>query len=136
GGKGIHIVIPLQRRHSWEEVKGFAQSIAQYLARLMPKHFSAVSGPKNRVGKIFIDYLRNGRGATAVEPYSLRAREGLPVSVPIYREELQSLKGANVWTLRNLFERLEEQGEDGPWSAMSQVKQSITLAMRKQMGQG
>jgi bifunctional non-homologous end joining protein LigD len=135
GGKGIHIVIPLMRRHSWDQVKGFAQGIAQYLARLMPKHFSAVSGPKNRVGKIFIDYLRNGRGATAVEPYSLRAREGLPVSVPIDRDELAQLKGANLWTLRNLFERLEEQGEDGPWSAMGQVRQSITAAMRTRMGQ-
>src|SRR5690606_3286483 len=89
GGKGMHIVVPIARRHDWDEVKGFAQAIARHMAELMPDRFSAVSGPKNRVGRIFIDYLRNGRGATAVAAYSLRARDGLPVSMPIHREELR-----------------------------------------------
>ncbi|MEM8120375.1 hypothetical protein Q4R94_23175, partial [Morganella morganii] len=71
-----------ERRHGWDEVKDFAQAISQHLARLMPERFSAVSGPRNRVGKIFVDYLRNSRGASTVAAYSVRAREGLPVSVP------------------------------------------------------
>src|SRR5690606_34258063 len=88
GGKGLHIVVPIGRRLGWEAVKDFSQAIAQHMARLLPERFSAVSGPKNRVGKIYIDYLRNGRGATSVAAYSLRAREGLPVSTPIHLDEL------------------------------------------------
>ncbi|MDC6641571.1 hypothetical protein OEZ79_25730, partial [Leclercia adecarboxylata] len=112
GGKGLHIVVPLDPVHDWGEVKGFSQAIAKYLAKLLPTHFSAVSGPKNRVGRIFIDYLRNSRGASTVAAYSARARDGLPVSVPVYREELAELKGANRWTVRNLMERLHELGAD------------------------
>ena len=121
GGKGMHIVVPIARRHDWEEVKGFAQAIARHMAELMPDRFSAVSGPKNRVGKIFIDYLRNGRGATAVAAYSLRARDGLPVSMPIHREELRELKGAGQWTLRDVLARLDELGDDQPWKEMGKV---------------
>src|SRR5690606_25656530 len=62
GGKGLHILVPLQPVHDWSEVKGFSQAIARYLAKLLPQHFSAVSGPKNRIGRIFIDYLRNSQG--------------------------------------------------------------------------
>ena len=75
GGKGLHIVVPLDPVHDWSEVKSFSQAIARHLAKLLPSHFSAVSGPKNRVGRIFIDYLRNSRGASTVAPYSVRARE-------------------------------------------------------------
>ncbi len=107
GGKGMHLLVPLERRHGWDEVKDFAQAISQHLARLMPERFSAVSGPRNRVGKIFVDYLRNSRGASTVAAYSVRAREGLPVSVPVFREELDSLQGANQWNLRSLPQRLD-----------------------------
>ncbi|HCG40374.1 MAG: ATP-dependent DNA ligase [Pseudomonas sp. K35] len=134
GGKGIHIVVPLDPVHDWSEVKAFSQAIAKYLAKLLPSHFSAVSGPKNRVGRIFIDYLRNSRGASTVAPYSVRAREGLPVSVPIHREELADLKGANLWTVRNLLERLQELGDDDPWADMTRVRQTITAQMRERLG--
>jgi len=134
GGKGIHIVVPLDPVHGWSEVKAFSQAIAKYLAKLLPSHFSAVSGPKNRVGRIFIDYLRNSRGASTVAPYSVRAREGLPVSVPIHREELADLKGANLWTVRNLLERLQELGDDDPWADMTRVRQTITAQMRERLG--
>ncbi|MFK3775297.1 DNA ligase D [Pseudomonas sp. NPDC089406] len=132
GGKGMHLVVPLTRRASWDEVKAFSHAIVQHLAGLFPERLSAVSGPKNRVGRIFIDYLRNGKGATTVAAYSLRAREGLPVSVPIWREELGQLKGANQWHIGNLHERLGE--VDDPWAAMGKVRQSITARMRKQLG--
>lgn len=132
GGKGIHLVVPLTRRASWDEVKDFSHAIVTYLAKLFPDRLSAVSGPKNRVGRIFIDYLRNGKGATTVSAYSLRAREGLPVSVPIWREELAQLKGANQWHIGNLQQRLAE--VDDPWADLTKTRQSITARMRKQMG--
>ncbi|MFK0310364.1 DNA ligase D [Pseudomonas sp. NPDC090233] len=132
GGKGMHLVVPLTRRAGWDEVKDFSHAIVSYLAKLFPDRLSAVSGPKNRVGRIFIDYLRNGKGATTACAYSLRAREGLPVSVPIWREELGQLKGANQWHIGNLHERLAE--VDDPWAAMGKTRQSITARMRKQMG--
>lgn len=132
GGKGMHLVVPLTRRAGWDEVKDFSHAIVDYLARLFPDRLSAVSGPKNRVGRIFIDYLRNGKGATTACAYTLRAREGLPVSVPIWREELAQLKGANQWTIRNVGERLAE--VDDPWAGLAKTRQTITARMRKQLG--
>lgn len=133
GGKGLHILVPLDPVHGWTEVKAFSQAIAQYLAKLLPQHFSAVSGPKNRVGRIFIDYLRNSQGASTVAAYSVRAREGLGVSVPIHRDELAELKGANLWTIRNLMPRLEEQGDDDPWAGIDATRQRITADMRERL---
>ncbi|MDH0627650.1 DNA ligase D [Pseudomonas mosselii] len=132
GGKGMHLVVPLTRRAGWDEVKDFSHALVEHMAGLFPDRLSAVSGPKNRVGRIFIDYLRNGKGATTVAAYSLRAREGLPVSVPIWREELAQLKGANQWNIGNLQARLAE--VDDPWADMAKTRQSITLRMRKQLG--
>ena len=132
GGKGMHLVIPLNRRDSWDQVKDFSHAIVDYLAKLFPDRLSAVSGPKNRVGRIFIDYLRNGKGATTACAYSLRAREGLPVSVPIWREELPQLKAANQWTISNIRERLAE--VDDPWAQLGKTRQMITARMRKQLG--
>lgn len=134
GGKGMHLVIPLTRRAGWDEVKDFSHAIVKYLAGLFPERLSAVSGPKNRVGRIFIDYLRNSKGATTVAAYSLRAREGLPVSVPIWREELLELKGANQWHIGNLQERLA--AIDDPWAELPKVRQSITARMHKQLAAG
>jgi len=132
GGKGMHIVVPLTRRAGWDEVKDFSHAIVDHLAGLFPDRLSAVSGPKNRIGRIFIDYLRNGKGATTACAYTLRAREGLPVSVPIWREELQQLKGANQWNLANLRERLAD--IEDPWAEIGSTRQSITARMRKQLG--
>lgn len=130
----MHIIVPLDPVHEWSEAKRFSQAIAQHMAKLLPGHFSAVSGPKNRVGRIFIDYLRNSRGASTVAPYSVRAREDLPVSVPIHRDELADLKGANLWTVRNLLERLEQLGDDDPWAEMPRTRQAITAQMRERLG--
>lgn len=132
GGKGMHLVVPLIRRAGWDEVKAFSHALVEHMAGLFPDRLSAVSGPKNRVGRIFIDYLRNGKGATTVAAYSLRAREGLPVSVPIWREELVRLKGVNQWHIGNLHQRLAE--ADDPWADMAATRQSITARMRKQLG--
>lgn len=134
GGKGLHIIVPLDAVHAWSDVKAFSQAIARYLAKLLPGHFSAVSGPKNRVGRIFIDYLRNSRGASTVAAYSVRARPGLPVSVPIRRDELADLQGANLWTVANLLERLQDLGDDDPWAELAQVRQTISEDMRARLG--
>ncbi|WP_130908250.1 DNA ligase D [Pseudomonas sp. Sample_16] len=133
GGKGIHLVVPLTRKLGWDEVKDFSHAIVTHMAKMLPERFSAVSGPKNRVGRIFIDYLRNGLGATTICAYAARTREGLPVSVPIYREEIVQLKGGNQWNIHNVHERLEEVG-DGPWADMKKTRQTITAEMRRRVG--
>ncbi|MCR8931804.1 MULTISPECIES: DNA ligase D [unclassified Pseudomonas] len=133
GGKGIHLVVPLTRKHGWDEVKDFSHAIVSHMAKLLPDRFSAVSGPKNRVGKIFIDYLRNGLGATTICTYAARAREGMPVSVPVFREEVAEIKGGNHWNIHNVHERLAEVGEE-PWVQMKKTRQTITAQMRKRVG--
>ncbi|MES2820294.1 MAG: DNA ligase D [Pseudomonadota bacterium] len=133
GGRGMHVIVPLSRRQGWASVKTFTQAIAQHMANLMPERFTAVAGPRNRIGKVFIDYLRNSRGASTVSPYSARAREGLPVSVPIHRYELATLAGANTWDVRNLLPRLERLGQDDPWATLPGIRQSISVAMRKRL---
>ncbi|MGH8470046.1 MAG: DNA ligase D [Gammaproteobacteria bacterium] len=133
GGKGIHIVVPLKPKDSWDQVKDFSHAIVKHIAKRVPGRFSAVSGPKNRVGRIFIDYLRNGQGATTIAAYAVRARKGLPVSVPIHREEVAEIKGANAWNIKNLHARLADLGED-PWAEYSSSKQTISAQMRKRIG--
>ncbi|WP_339479357.1 DNA ligase D [Pseudomonas sp. RL_5y_Pfl2_73] len=133
GGKGIHVVVPLTRKLGWDEVKGFSHAIVSHMAKLLPDRFSAVSGPKNRVGRIFIDYLRNGLGATTICAYAARTREGLPVSVPIFREEVAELKGANVWNVHNVHERLAQVGHE-PWAGLKRTRQRITADMRRRIG--
>lgn len=105
----------------------------KHIAKLIPERFSAVSGPKNRVGRIFIDYLRNSSGATTVAAYSVRARPGLAVSMPIWHEELSMLQGAHVFTIQNVFRRLDSLIED-PWAALPNTAQTITAQMRKKLG--
>jgi bifunctional non-homologous end joining protein LigD len=133
GGKGIHVVVPLTPKADWDAVKDFSHAIVKHIAKLLPDRFSAVSGPKNRVGRIFIDYLRNGLGATTICAYSVRTREGLPVSVPINREELLEIKGANAWNIHNVHQRLAELDKD-PWADLPKTRQTITAEMRKRVG--
>ncbi len=132
GGKGIHLVVPLTPRADWDAVKDFSHAIVKHIAKLLPDRFSAVSGPKNRVGRIFIDYLRNGLGATTISAYSVRTREGLPVSVPIFRDELLEIKGANAWNIHNIHERLGELNSD-PWADLKKTRQTITAEMRRRV---
>ncbi|CAN7541524.1 DNA ligase D [Pseudomonas umsongensis] len=133
GGKGIHLVVPLTRKHGWDEVKDFSHAIVSHMAKMLPERFSAVSGPKNRVGRIFIDYLRNGLGATTICAYAVRTREGLPVSMPIFREEVPTLKGGNQWNIHNAHERLAEVGDE-PWADLKKTRQTITAEMRRRVG--
>ena len=133
GGKGMHVVVPITRKLGWDDVKAFSRAIVEHMAKLMPERFTAVSGPKNRVGRIFIDYLRNGLGATTACAYAARAREGLPVSVPVSREEVAQIKGGDHWNIGNVLERVAQMDED-PWADFFATRQSITVAMRKKLG--
>jgi bifunctional non-homologous end joining protein LigD len=133
GGKGYHIVIPLTRRQSWDEVKAFSQAIARHMANVMPDRFSAVLGPKNRVNKIFIDYLRNSKGASTVAAFSARARSGMGVSMPIAWEELRGIKAADQWTIHSAVKRQRSLGAD-PWQGYWRCRQGLTIAMRRAIG--
>lgn len=132
GGKGMHIVVPLARRADWESVKAFAKALAQFMSQELPDRFTATSGPKNRVGKIFIDYLRNTRGASTVVAYSARARPGLPVSVPISRDELTEVTSSAQWNIANLQQRLRKLKAD-PWAGYKNT-QRLTKPMWKRLG--
>jgi bifunctional non-homologous end joining protein LigD len=137
GGKGMHIVVPLTPEAGWARVKAFSKAIAEFMAKQIPSRFVAKMGPQNRIGKIFIDYLRNTRGASTVAAYSVRARPGLPVSVPIAREELERITRPDQWNIGNLHQRLEKL-KANPWGTYSGEKprknQKITNAMWKKLG--
>ncbi|TGQ04145.1 DNA ligase D [Mesorhizobium sp. M2E.F.Ca.ET.166.01.1.1] len=91
GGKGVHVIAPLTPRAEWPEVKAFASGLAQAVARTDPSHFTAVLSKAKRKGRIFVDYLRNQRGATAIMPYSARSRPGAPVAAPITWAEMKTI---------------------------------------------
>ncbi len=128
GGKGLHVVVPLRKAHDWETVKGFSRAVVIHLAKTIPQRFVAKSGPKNRVGKIFIDYLRNGVGATTACGWSARARPGLGISVPVAWDELASLKGGDHWTVRTAHSRLDEGNR--AWDGYAESACRLTAAMK------
>lgn len=128
GGKGLHVVVPFKPSLGWDAVKALSQRIVAHLAQTLPDRFVAKSGPRNRVGKIFVDYLRNGRGATTVAAWSPRARPGMGVSVPVGWDELPSLTSGAHYHLRNVEERLSQ---PEAWAGQSAArKQGLTKAMR------
>ena len=131
GGKGLHVVVPLTPKAGWDEVKDFAQALVQHMAATIPQRFVAKSGPRNRVGKIFIDYLRNGVGATTAAAFSVRARPGLGVSIPAAWEELDSLRGGAHWTVRTAAPRLDELARHDPWADYAGTRQTIARASRR-----
>jgi DNA ligase D len=133
GGKGLHLVMALQRVHDWPTVKGFAESFARAMAKESPELFTAVSLKERRTGKIYLDYLRNGRGASAIASYSLRAREGFPVATPIQWEELRGLKSGTAFDRVNVLKRIERLAAD-PWDALESSAVEITSRMRRDIG--
>ncbi len=127
GGKGLHVVIPVRRQHGWDTVKDFSKAIVQHMAQTIPQRFVAKSGPKNRVGKIFIDYLRNGTSATTVSAWSARARPGMGISVPVNWSELASLRGGDHWRVQTVHERLDL--GNGPWQGYARAARGLGAAM-------
>lgn len=128
GGKGLHMVVPVAPRLAWQTVRQFSQAIVVHMAQVLPQRFVAKSGPRNRVGKIFIDYLRNGWGATTASAWSARARPGLGVSVPIDWAELAQVDGGAHWTVRSIGPRLAAGNE--PWGSLGASRQTLTKAMK------
>ncbi|MBY3243576.1 DNA polymerase domain-containing protein [Rhizobium laguerreae] len=114
GGKGLHVVTPLAPKAGWAEVKDFAHSLAESMSADTPEKYLATATKAKRGGHIYIDYLRNGRGNTAVAAYSTRARSGAPVSMPLDWSELNEVSGPAAFTLGDVPGRLETQPRD-PW---------------------
>lgn len=113
GGKGVHVVVPLDPGHSWDAHKDFSKRFAEALSLAEPDRYVATMSKAKRKGKIFIDYLRNQRGSTAIMPWSARAREQAPVAVPIGWDALADVAKAGVWTIRNAEELLEHAADPG-----------------------
>ncbi|HEY9055705.1 MAG TPA: DNA ligase D [Aurantimonas sp.] len=128
GGKGVHVVVPLERRQDWADLKTFAKDFSARQAGAEPERFVATMSKAKRKGRIFIDWLRNERGATAIAPYSTRSRAGAPVATPVGWDELETLDRASGFDIKAVLQRLQE---DDPWSDYGAVRQSITKAMLK-----
>ena len=124
GGKGLHVVVPLRPAIAWAKAKDFAQQFASKTAEDFPNEFIATASKAKRVGVIFIDYLRNSRGATSVASYSLRSRPGAPVALPLSWDGLRKVKSASEFTLRNVPTILKRQASD-PWVKFGNVRQSL-----------
>jgi bifunctional non-homologous end joining protein LigD len=133
GGKGLHLVAPLTPKLGWDEVKPFTKAIADALVAARPDRYTANPLKRTREGKIFVDYLRNQRGGSAIVNYSTRAKEGAPVACPLRWDELKGLKAAAPYTVKTLPARLKALKSD-PWKGFSSTRQSITAKARKALG--
>ncbi len=129
GGKGLHVVVPLAAKSDYDTVNGFSKAIVAHLAQVVPSRFVAKSGPANRIGKLFIDSLRNGHGATTAAAFSARARPGLGVSMPVCWDDLSRLKSGAEWGIATAREHLSFQAQD-PWAGYWKCRQTLAKAMK------
>jgi bifunctional non-homologous end joining protein LigD len=132
GGKGVHIFVPIRRRLNWDEAKTFCHSVADFLVAAAPDRYIAKMSKAARTGKIFVDYLRNDQGATAIAPYSTRNRPGAPVSVPITWDELGNRITSNFFNTQNLSSRLSKL-KKYPWADIKNINQSIKGSMIRKL---
>ena len=137
GGKGLHVCVPLLPERGWEELEEFTRAVALRLARDEPSAFTANMAKAQRKGKVYVDYLRNVRGANAVGAYSTRAREGAPVSVPVEWDELDRLSAPRDLTvaetpLRVLGYRSGRAVD--PWARYRDVKQRVSSSLTRELG--
>jgi bifunctional non-homologous end joining protein LigD len=130
GGKGLHVVVPLNPGSAWPRVREFAQGFASAMAGAHPMDFTATSTKTLRNKKIYVDYLRNGRGATAVASYSLRGRPGAPVAMPLRWEELGKIKSGNQFDIKSAPARLKRLRKD-PWEGLDEVRQDLESVLEK-----
>jgi bifunctional non-homologous end joining protein LigD len=131
GGKGLHVVVPIVARWHADVVRAFARAVVEHLARAEPGEFVAKSGPANRIGRIFVDYLRNGTDSTTVAAFSARARPGLGVSMPVDWADLPGLSSGAHFTVANAPEHLRWlDAAPDPWAGYAQARQSLTAPMR------
>jgi len=129
GGKGIHIVVPIDRRHEWPVVSAFAKAFAGRIVDVDSERFTAAMSKAKRRGRIFIDHFRNGRGATAICPYSPRARDGAPVATPVSWQDLKSIACANAFSLADVLKM-----KKNPWPGASGLRQSLSAARLRRIG--
>ncbi|MGD9616796.1 MAG: non-homologous end-joining DNA ligase [Alphaproteobacteria bacterium] len=132
GGKGIHIVVPIAPKLDWDAIKEFSRGIAERFAASHPDRFTTNVAKQARSGRIFIDYLRNSRGATAIAAYSPRARPGAPVATPLFWEEIENGVKPDGFTVATVPERLTGLGSD-PWAEMPTLRQSISARARREI---
>ncbi len=135
GGKGIHVVAPLERRQGWDELKAAARGLARQMSGEMPGLYIAEASKEKRKGRIFIDWMRNERGATAICPFSPRARPGAPVATPVSWEELDGVSAASAYTLRSIRQRMAHLNRD-PWEGYEGLRQSITRDVLRHLAGG
>ena len=129
GGKGLHVVVPLTPQHDWTTVKDFSHAVVRHLAAHGGGRFVARSGATNRIGRIFVDYLRNGRAATTVAAFSVRARPGMAVSLPLAWEALPALQPRHLATVHGDDAQFEAAAQT--WSAYAKTRQTLTRAMAR-----
>jgi bifunctional non-homologous end joining protein LigD len=123
GGKGVHVIAPIQRRYDWPVIKAFTQGVAEAMVRAEPDRFTANMRKNRREGRIFLDYLRNDRGSTAICPWSTRAKEQATVAMPVSWEELDGLTRADGFDIGRAAERVKL---DDPWPGYGALRQGIT----------
>lgn len=128
GGKGLHLMVPIQPRHAWNEVHRFAADFARSCTQEAPGMFTTNPSKSARLGKIFLDYIRNTRGATVIAPYSTRARKGAPVATPLRWDELGDEISAEAYTLQTLPRRMARLRSD-PWAAVAGAKQELPVGV-------
>ncbi|MGO8917826.1 MAG: DNA ligase D [Stellaceae bacterium] len=133
GGKGLHVVVPIKPTLDWEAAKEFCRALVARLAEKEPRLYTSSLAKQARRGRIFIDYLRNGRGATAVAAYSTRARSTATVSTPLAWEEVEHGIRSDHFTLLNLPQRIRSSASD-PWREFDATKQTISAAARRTLG--
>jgi bifunctional non-homologous end joining protein LigD len=126
GGKGIHVHIPVMPLYDWDQIKSFSHSLALELVARNPKRYVANMSKKCRENKIFVDYLRNVFGPTAVVPYSLRARPLSAVALPVEWSELNKIKNPQEFTMSKALRKIKSRKRD-PWKGMFKLKQRITI---------
>jgi bifunctional non-homologous end joining protein LigD len=134
GGKGLHVVVPLTPKLGWDEVKAFTHALVGDLAKRFPQRYTANQLKRERRGRIYLDYLRNARGATAVGAYSTRARAGATVSTPLFWSEVEAGTRPEQFTVETVSARLASLASADPWAAIGQRRQTITAATRRQYG--
>jgi bifunctional non-homologous end joining protein LigD len=130
GGKGLHVVVPVAATMDWDTAKAFVRDVANILVRTFPDRYTTTISKKARPGKILIDYYRNAHGATAIAPYSVRARAGAPVSAPVDWSALDEDIRFDRFNVRSIATLLDR---DDPWKDLASVRQTITATLRKRV---
>jgi bifunctional non-homologous end joining protein LigD len=133
GGKGLHVVVPIEPTRGWDQAKAFCKATAELLVRTFPDRFTSKMTKSTRAGRIFVDYLRNAENATAIAAYSVRAKANAPVAMPIGWEQLKTDLRFAHFNVKNVPAMLRRRRRD-PWSELPDVRQKLTDTMLQQVG--